>query len=129
MVPVESKTVKFDVIVQLRDGTFTPAAMQSATTYKFKEIPHNHLTAQRGVPNVISWPYYPAGGNWRTRFLHYYTCSRAWITSLLYRDGPWLKTIINTTGCMPTAGKTAVFNADSTSKQTILQGKFLHSLF
>ena len=87
---------------------------------------HNHLTAQRGAPNVISWPYYPAGGNWRTRFLHYYTCSRAWITSLLYRDSPWLKTIINTTGCMPTAGKTAVFYG-STSKQTILQGKFLHS--
>ena len=34
-VPVESKTVKFDIIVHLRDSTFTPAAMQSPTTYKF----------------------------------------------------------------------------------------------
>ena len=31
--------MKFDVIVHLRDSTFTPAAMQSPTTYKFKEIP------------------------------------------------------------------------------------------
>ena len=37
-VPVESKTVKFDIIVHLRDSTFTPAAMQSPTTYKFKDI-------------------------------------------------------------------------------------------
>ena len=37
-VSVESKTVKFDIIVHLRDSTFTPAAMQSPTTYKFKEI-------------------------------------------------------------------------------------------
>ena len=37
-VPVESKTVKFDITVHLRDSTFTPPAMQSPTTYKFKDI-------------------------------------------------------------------------------------------
>ena len=39
LLSVERKTVKFDIIVHLRDSTFTPAAMQSPTTYKFKEIP------------------------------------------------------------------------------------------
>ena len=34
-VPVESKTVKFDIIVHLRDSTFTPAAMQSPSSRKF----------------------------------------------------------------------------------------------
>ena len=42
-VPVESKTVKF---VHLRDSTFTPAAMQSPTTYKFKEIPIEEANSQ-----------------------------------------------------------------------------------
>ena len=45
-VPVESKTVKFDIIVHLRDSTFTPAAMQSPTTYKFKEIPIEEANSQ-----------------------------------------------------------------------------------
>ena len=44
--PVESKTVKFDIIVHLRDSTFTPAAMQSPTTYKFKEIPIEEANSQ-----------------------------------------------------------------------------------
>ena len=42
-VPVE---VKFDIIVHLRDSTFTPAAMQSPTTYKFKEIPIEEANSQ-----------------------------------------------------------------------------------
>ena len=45
-VPVESITVKFDIIVHLRDSTFTPAAMQSPTTYKFKEIPIEEANSQ-----------------------------------------------------------------------------------
>ena len=36
-VSVESKTVKFDIIVHLRDSTFTPAAMQSPTTKIFSK--------------------------------------------------------------------------------------------
>ena len=45
-VPVESITVKFDIIVHLRDSTFTSAAMQSPTTYKFKEIPIEEANSQ-----------------------------------------------------------------------------------
>ena len=45
-VPVESKTVKFDIIVHLRDSTFTPAAMQSQQLTSSRKFPLRKPTAR-----------------------------------------------------------------------------------
>ena len=52
MCQLKLKQCKFGIIVHLRDSTFTAAAMQSPTTYKFKEIPIEEANSQ-GFYDVI----------------------------------------------------------------------------
>ena len=125
-VPVESKTVKFDIIVHLRDSTFTPAATQSPTTYKFKDI----LT--------IIWQLREGSFPGPTTLLEVTGEPDSYIITLVLEPESLPSCIETVLGSKQSStpldacpqqakqpSSTPFYG--STSKQTILQGKFLHS--
>ena len=130
-VPVESKTVKFDQYhCTPQRQHFHTSSNAESNNLQVQGYSHNHLTAQRGVPNVISWPYYPAG-----------------VTG---EPDSYISTLVLVPESLPSCIETVLGSKQSstpldtcpqqakrpsstpfygsTSKQTILQRKFLHSV-